>query len=129
MVGACTKLMVIRHAEKPDKQAGIFLDRTAELGRHGLLTVADAHDCRALTRIENGGIDTGAGGFVNTAGAAGNNDSLAALKFGSRRVAGAHLGVNTEIAHLSGDQMAVLPAGVQNCDLGENGCLRCQNLL
>ena len=42
---------------------------------------------------------------------------LRAAQFGGRRLAGPHFGVHAQIANLTGDQMAILPARIQHCDL------------
>ena len=42
---------------------------------------------------------------------------LRGRQFGRRGLAGAHLGVHAQVAHFAGDQVAILPAGVQDDDL------------
>ena len=62
-------------------------------------------------------IDGGAAGIVDAGGAAGNDDAFAARQLGGGSFAGSDFGVDAQIAHLSGDQMAVLSAGVKNRNL------------
>ncbi len=54
--------------------------RAAERVRHDLLAIADAHDGAA--ERENGGVDRGAGGVVDAARAAGDDDAASVREFG-----------------------------------------------
>ena len=89
--------------------------RAAEQVRHELLAVADTQD-RAAER-ENGGIDGGAGGIVNAARAAGDDDALGVREFGGGSFAGADFGVDAQFADLAGDEVTVLSAGVEDDNL------------
>ena len=89
--------------------------RSAESVRHDLLAVADAHHGRA--EGEDGGVDSGAGGVVDAAGAAGDDDALDVREFGGGGFAGADLGVDAQFADFARDEVTVLPAGVEDGDL------------
>ena len=66
---------------------------------------------------KNGGIDGGAAGVVNAGRSAGDDHALGGRQFGGGSFAGAHLGVDAQFADLAGDQMAVLPARIEDDDL------------
>ena len=74
--------------------------------RNQLQTVANAENRWALCekfRREYGRIDSRAALLVHAARTARNDQSFAAREFGSRRIAGPNLGVNSEIPNLARD--------------------------
>ena len=91
-------------------------DLAAQQVRHELLAVADAEHRHA--EREDGGIHRGAArGRRRWTGSAGDDDALGSGEFGGRRLAGADLGIDAEVADLAGDQMAILAPGVEDDDL------------
>ena len=80
-----------------------------------MLAVAYAQDSMIVG--ENVWINGGTAAIVDAARAARNDQALAPGKVGGRCFTGPHFGVDTEIAHFAGDEVAVLPTRVQNCDL------------
>jgi hypothetical protein len=123
---ACEKIAAA--ANRQDRGAilslGSFADAAAQPVSHELLPVANAE--HRGTASENSGIHLGALGIVDAGRPAGNDDAATTGEVGGRSIAGADLGINTEITYLAGDQMAVLAARVENRYLGV--CLSIQLL-
>ena len=90
-------------------------DDAAQQMRHELLAVADAED--RLAAAENGRVDRGTFRIVHAARPAGNNQAFGGSQLARRRLTGAYLGIDTEIANLARDQVTVLPAGIENQNL------------
>ena len=80
-----------------------------------LLAVADAHD-RAAER-ENGGVDRGASRVVDAARSAGDDDAAGVRELGGRGLADADFRVDAQFADLTGNQVTVLAAGVEDDNL------------
>ncbi len=93
--------------------AGLYLP--VQQVRENLLAVTDAQDRRRL--LQEGWINSWAGGIVYAGRAAGDDDAACAQQFGNGRIAGANIGVNTEFAYLSGDEVTVLATGIENGNL------------
>src|SRR5271170_3277929 len=88
---------------------------TAQIVGHELLSITNAeHGAR---RIENRGINVGAVTFIDAVGPARDDQAGAAAQFGRRSIARADFRVHTQIANLSGDEMTVLAARVEDGDL------------
>src|SRR5208337_1719348 len=90
-------------------------DVAAQYVGHELLSVADAE--HGATGGENLRIDLRAAGFVDAVGAARDNEAFPARQLRGRRFAGLNIGIDAQIANFPGDQMAVLPARVEDGDL------------
>lgn len=94
-------------------------DRAAECVRHDLLAIADTHDGAA--ERENGGVDGRAGGVIDAARAAGDDDAASVRKFGGGGFAEANLGIDAQFTDFTGDEVTVLAAGVEDYDLRGRG--------
>ena len=101
------------------RQAVFALDALADLSaeqvRHQLLPVADAEHRDA--QREDGGVHGGALGVVDAARSAGDDEALGSGEFRRRRLAGANLRVHAEVADLPGNQVAILPPGIEDDNL------------
>ena len=83
------------------------------------MAVTDPKDGHA--KSENSGVDVGASGFQNAGWATGDDETETVFELICRRVAGLDVGVDTEFADSTGDQMRVLTARVENSDLWDSG--------
>ena len=68
--------------------------------------------------MENGRVDGGAAGFVDAGRAAGDNQATRALQRMCGSFAGGNFSVDTQIADPASDQVAILPSGIEDRDLG-----------
>src|SRR5215469_13601775 len=82
---------------------------------HQLLTIADAQ--HRLFPCENGGINGGTPGVVNTTGTARNDDASGRREFRSAGFAWAGFGGDTKFADLTCDQVTILPPGIEDNNL------------
>ena len=83
--------------------------------RDQLLPVADAEDGDAAG--QNGWFNRGAGLVVNAAGSAGDDDATRMAQLIQRRFAWKNFGRNAEFSNFASDQVAILTARVEYCDL------------
>src|ERR1700686_2915473 len=83
--------------------------------RHELLPIADAEYGNALGK--DSWIDRRAACLIDAVRSAGNDETLPATEFASRSLARPHFRRDTKVADLSGDEMAILAARVQDGDL------------
>ena len=90
-------------------------DFPAEQVRHELLAVADAEHRHAQRKDRR--VHRRALGVVDAARPAGDDDAPGGREFRRRRLAGADLRVHAEVAHLPGDQVAILPPRIEDDDL------------
>src|SRR5258708_208525 len=74
---------------------------SSEKMRHELLAVADSQ--YGLAGLKDRRIDCGTGAVVDAAGTAGYDQALAPLQLRRGRLAGLHVGINTQLAHAPGD--------------------------
>ena len=86
------------------------------------MSVADAEHWRA--GFENLRIDVGAAWFVNTSGAARDDDAFTRSECEGWRVTRLNLGVDAQFTDATGDQMSILTAGIENSDLWFSGSSR-----
>ena len=87
----------------------------AEEVRHELLAVADAE--HRLAVAENVRIDRGTARVEHAARSAGDHDALGESEVGCGSVGRPDLGIDAQLADLTGFEMAILSAGVEDDDL------------
>jgi hypothetical protein len=73
--------------------------------------------------MENFGVDIGTARLKHACRAAGDDDALAPPQFRCGRIAGLYICIDAEFPNPAGDQMCVLPAGIEDGNLGSNGWL------
>ena len=90
-------------------------DLSAQQVRHELLPVADTEHRDAERK--DGRIDGGALRVVDAARSAGNDEAPCGREFRRRRLAGADLRVDAQVAHFTGNQVAVLAPRIEDDNL------------
>src|SRR5690242_5688391 len=83
--------------------------------RNELVAVTDAE--HRYTRMQNRRIDICAAGLVYAARAAGNDEPAPGFQDVERSFARLYVGKHPEFADFTGDEMRILPAGIENRDL------------
>ena len=91
-----------------------FLNLAAQQVRHELLAIADAEDGESRD-VEHAASMWGCR-VRRRCGATGDDDSLRPEQFEAGVSLGANLGVDTQVTHFAGDQMAILAACVRELE-------------
>ena len=95
-------------------------DAWADVARHQvghqLLAVADSQG-RGAGKRENSGVHSRAAFGVDTRRAAGDNDAPGTSKLSRRNIARLHFRIDPQLSYFAGDEVAILPARIQNNDL------------
>jgi len=69
-------------------------------------------------QAQNGRVDIRTALFENTGRAAGDDKAVAVLQFSGGNIAGLNVGINAEFTNTAGNQVSILPAGIENGNLG-----------
>jgi len=94
-------------------------NRAVEFPCQQLLAVTDSED--RDSGDQNFGLNGGARVVVDAAGPARDDNPVRTEQLIQRRIAGENIGRDSEFPNFPRDQMAILPTGVQYCDLRSGG--------